>query len=92
MLSARDVQQLMKLQLVRDVAGRLELTATGRERYRQISGAIAPAAARGNKLSPGEFLQRPALTPRPHRKVGRPGGARRGEYPIARSYSASGIP
>ena len=44
MLSGRDVQQLMKLQLVRDVAGRLELTATGRERYRQISGAIAPGS------------------------------------------------
>jgi hypothetical protein len=28
----------------RDVAGRLELTATGRERYRQISGAIAPGS------------------------------------------------
>jgi hypothetical protein len=44
MLSGRDVQQLLKLQLVRDVAGRLELTATGRERYRQISGAIAPGS------------------------------------------------
>ena len=42
MLSRRDVRQLMRLHLVRDVAGRLELTATGRERYRQISGAIAP--------------------------------------------------
>jgi hypothetical protein len=44
MLSGRDVQQLMKLQLVRDAAGRLELTVSGRERYRQISGAIAPGS------------------------------------------------
>ena len=44
MLSRRDVGQLMRLHLVRDVAGRLELTATGRERYRQISGAIAPGS------------------------------------------------
>lgn len=44
MLAARDVAQLQKLQLVREVAGRLELTASGRERYRQISGAIAPGS------------------------------------------------
>jgi hypothetical protein len=44
MLSRRDVRQLMMLHLVRDVAGWLELTATGRERYRQISGAIAPGS------------------------------------------------
>ena len=44
MLSALDVAQLLKLQLVRDVAGRLELTASGRERYRQVSGAIAPGS------------------------------------------------
>jgi hypothetical protein len=42
MLSARDVAQLLKLQLVREVRGKLELTAIGRERYRQISGTIAP--------------------------------------------------
>jgi hypothetical protein len=36
---ARDVEQLLKLLLVRDVDGRLELTAAGRERYRRISGA-----------------------------------------------------
>ena len=45
MLSRRDVRQLMMLQLVRDVAGWLELTATGRERYRRISGAIAPGSS-----------------------------------------------
>jgi hypothetical protein len=44
MLSGRDVAQLLKLQLVRDVAGRLELTATGRERYREVSGTIAPGS------------------------------------------------
>ena len=44
MLSGRDVRQLMMLQLVRDVAGWLELTAGGRQRYRQISGAIAPGS------------------------------------------------
>jgi hypothetical protein len=44
MLSGRDVRQLMMLQLVRDVAGWLELTAGGRARYRQISGAIAPGS------------------------------------------------
>ena len=41
MLRARDVERLQKLLLVRDVGGRLELTATGRERHRQLSGAIA---------------------------------------------------
>ena len=45
MLSRRDVRQLMMLQLVRDVAGWLELTASGRERYRRISGAIAPGSS-----------------------------------------------
>jgi len=44
MLSARDVAQLMKLQLVHDVTGRLELTAIGRKRYREISGTIAPGS------------------------------------------------
>ncbi|HTG18775.1 MAG TPA: hypothetical protein VK681_01965 [Reyranella sp.] len=42
MLAARDVAQLLKLQLVREEHGKLELTAIGRERYRQISGTIAP--------------------------------------------------
>ena len=40
MLAARDVAQLLKLQLVREEHGKLELTAIGRERYRQISGTI----------------------------------------------------
>jgi hypothetical protein len=44
MLSARDVAQLLKLQLVRDVHGKLELTAIGRERHRQITGTIAPGS------------------------------------------------
>ena len=44
MLRARDVERLLKLLLVRDVGGRLDLTAIGRERYRQISGAIAPGS------------------------------------------------
>jgi hypothetical protein len=38
MLAARDVAQLLKLGLVREA----ELTAIGRQRYRQISGTIAP--------------------------------------------------
>ena len=42
MLAARDVAQLLKLGLVREAAGKLELTAIGRERDRQISGTIAP--------------------------------------------------
>jgi hypothetical protein len=42
MLAARDVAQLLKLQLVREEHGKLELTAIGRERHRQISGTIAP--------------------------------------------------
>jgi hypothetical protein len=37
MLAARDVAQLLKLGLVREAAGKLELTAIGRQRYRQIS-------------------------------------------------------
>jgi hypothetical protein len=44
MLAARDVVQLLKLGLVREQAGKVELTATGRERYRQISGTIAPGS------------------------------------------------
>jgi hypothetical protein len=40
MLAARDVAQLLKLQLVREEHGKLELTAIGRERPRQISGTI----------------------------------------------------
>src|SRR5260370_8718236 len=40
-LAARDVAQLLKLGLVREAAGKLELTAIGREQFRQISGAIA---------------------------------------------------
>jgi hypothetical protein len=43
-LSRGDVEQLMRLHLVRELAGRLELTASGRERYRRISGAIAPGS------------------------------------------------
>ncbi len=42
MLAARDVAQLLKLQLVREEHGKLELAAIGRERHRQISGMIAP--------------------------------------------------
>jgi hypothetical protein len=42
MLWARDVERLQRLVLVRDVDGRLELTATGRARHRQLSAAIAP--------------------------------------------------
>ena len=42
MLAARDVAQLLKLGLVREAAGKLELTAVGRERHRRISGTIAP--------------------------------------------------
>jgi hypothetical protein len=41
MLTARDVAQLLKLGLVREAAGKLELTAIGRERHRQIAGTIA---------------------------------------------------
>jgi len=44
MLAACDVAQLLKLGLVREAAGKLELTAIGRERFRQISGAIAPGS------------------------------------------------
>ena len=44
MLSARDVAQLLKLQLAREVHGKLELTAIGRERYRQIAGPNAPGS------------------------------------------------
>ena len=44
LLTARDVAQLLKLGLVREHAGKLELTATGRERFRQISGAEAPGS------------------------------------------------
>jgi len=44
MLAARDVTQLLKLGLVREHAGLLELTTSGRERCRQISGATAPGA------------------------------------------------
>jgi hypothetical protein len=40
MLAARDVAQLLKLQLVREEHGKLELRAIGRERHRQISGTI----------------------------------------------------
>jgi hypothetical protein len=42
MLAARDVAQLLKLQLVREEHSKLELTAIGRERHRQIAGTIAP--------------------------------------------------
>jgi hypothetical protein len=41
MLAARDVAQLLKLQLVREEHGKLELTAIGREHHRQIAGTIA---------------------------------------------------
>ena len=41
MLAARDVAQLLKLQLVREEHGKLELTAIGRERHRQIAGTSA---------------------------------------------------
>ncbi len=44
MLTARDVAQLLKLGLVREHVGKLELTATGRERFRQISGGTARGA------------------------------------------------
>jgi hypothetical protein len=43
-LMARAVAQLLKLGLVREQAGKLGLTATGRERYRQISGTTAPGS------------------------------------------------
>jgi hypothetical protein len=85
MLSARDVAQLLKLQLVREVQGKLELTAIGRERYRQIRRRDRPRRSIRED-------QRGALSPPLQTSVARPGGARRGEYPIARSYSASGIP
>jgi hypothetical protein len=42
--AARDVAQLLKLQLVREAQGKLELTAIGRGRYRQIAGANAPGS------------------------------------------------
>ena len=44
MLRARDVERLLKLLLVRDIDGRLDLTVIGRERYRQISGTLAPGS------------------------------------------------
>jgi len=44
MLAARHVAQLLKLQLVREEHGKLELTAIGRERYRQIAGPNAPGS------------------------------------------------
>jgi hypothetical protein len=47
MLAARDVAQLLKLGLVREAAGKLELTAIGRGRFRQISGAIVPGSPAG---------------------------------------------
>ena len=52
MLAARDVAQLLKLGLVREHAGNLELTATGRDRFRQISGATAPARPPDEIASP----------------------------------------
>ena len=85
MLSARDVAQLLKLQLVHEVQGKLELTAIGRERYRQIAGTIAPGG-------PSRGDQRGALSPPPQANEGRPGGALPTAKPIERSYSASGIP
>ena len=45
MLRARDVERLLKLLPVRDIDGRLDLTAIGRERYRQISGTLGPASS-----------------------------------------------
>ncbi|MGZ5905749.1 MAG: hypothetical protein ACXWKQ_10405 [Reyranella sp.] len=45
MRAARDVAQLLKLQLVREKHGRLELTAIGWERHRQIAGTIAPGGS-----------------------------------------------
>jgi hypothetical protein len=42
LLTARDVAQLLKLGLVREHAGKLALTTTCRDRFRQISGATAP--------------------------------------------------
>jgi hypothetical protein len=47
MLAARDVAQLLKLQLVREEHGKLELTAIGRERHRRISGTIVPGGPSG---------------------------------------------
>jgi hypothetical protein len=47
MLAARDVAQLLKLQLVREEHGKLKLTAIGRERHCQISGTIAPGGPSG---------------------------------------------
>ena len=38
---------LLKLGLVREAAGKLELTAIGRERHCQISGTIAPGGPSG---------------------------------------------
>ena len=37
--------RLLKPLLVRNIDGRLNLTAIGRERYRQISGTLAPGRA-----------------------------------------------
>jgi len=48
MLAARGVAQLLKLQLVREEHGKLELTAIGRERHRRISGTIVPGGPSGD--------------------------------------------
>ena len=47
--AARDAggAQLLKLQLVREEHGKLELTAIGRERHRRISGTIVPGGPSG---------------------------------------------
>jgi hypothetical protein len=55
MLAARDVVQLLKLGLVREAAGKLELTVIGRERFRQISGASA------SRSSPDGIANAPPL-------------------------------
>jgi hypothetical protein len=52
MLTARDVAQLLKLGLVREHAGNLELTPTGRDRFRQISGATAASRPPDEIASP----------------------------------------
>lgn len=42
LLPAHDVAQLEKLGLIHTIDDWLELTAIGRDRYRQVTGAIAP--------------------------------------------------
>ncbi|MEA2813212.1 MAG: hypothetical protein QOE02_2315 [Rhodospirillaceae bacterium] len=84
MLAARDVAQRLKLQLVREEHGKLELTALG-------GSATAGSPARSSPAVRPERSTR-GVEPALQANEGRPGGALPMAKPIERSYSASGIP